>query len=58
MSVRRLVFWLHLLTGITAGTVILVMSATGVVLTFEPQIVDYWPSGASGLSPRRRRRPA
>jgi len=40
MVVRRLVFWLHLLTGITAGAVILVMAATGVVLTFEPQIVD------------------
>ena len=41
MIVRRFVFWLHLLTGITAGSVILVMSATGVVLTCEPQMVDY-----------------
>ena len=41
MIVRRLVFWLHLLTGLTAGAVILVMSATGVLLTFEPQIVDF-----------------
>jgi uncharacterized iron-regulated membrane protein len=40
MIVRRLVFWLHLLTGVVAGTVILLMAATGVVLTFEPQIVD------------------
>src|SRR5687768_8073817 len=38
---RRLVFWLHLVTGLTAGAVILVMSATGVLLTFEPQIVDF-----------------
>src|SRR5262245_37592126 len=38
--VRRLLFWLHLLTGVTSGAVILVMAATGVVLTFEPQIVD------------------
>jgi uncharacterized iron-regulated membrane protein len=41
MVVRRLVFWLHLLTGITAGAVILVMAVTGVLLTFEPQIVDF-----------------
>src|SRR5262245_14521225 len=40
MLVRRVVFWLHLLTGITAGAVILIMAATGVLLTFEPQIVD------------------
>ena len=41
MIVRRLVFWLHLFTGLTAGAVILVMSVTGVLLTFAPQIVDY-----------------
>src|SRR5262245_13976484 len=40
MLVRRLVFWLHLLTGVSTGTVILIMAATGVLLTFEPQIVD------------------
>jgi uncharacterized iron-regulated membrane protein len=40
MSVRTVVFWLHLLIGLTAGTVILVMSATGVLLTFEPQLVE------------------
>ena len=40
MMLRRVVFWLHLLTGLTAGTVILVMAATGVLLAFEPQLVD------------------
>ena len=41
MTVHRAIFWLHLLTGTLAGLVILVMSVTGVLLAFEPQIVDY-----------------
>ena len=40
MTVHRAIFWLHLLTGTLAGLVILVMSVTGVLLAFEPQIVD------------------
>ena len=39
MSLRKTVFWLHLLTGITAGLVILVMSVTGVLLTYEKQMI-------------------
>lgn len=38
--VRRVVFWLHLATGLTAGLVILVMAVTGALLAFEPQLVD------------------
>ncbi len=41
MSLRTLVFWLHLLVGVTAGAVILFMSATGVLLAFEPQITEW-----------------
>jgi uncharacterized iron-regulated membrane protein len=41
MSVKRVVFWLHLVCGVVAGSVILIMSATGVLLAFEPQIVEY-----------------
>ena len=40
-TLRRLVFWIHLFTGLTAGVVILVMCVSGVLLAFEPQIVDY-----------------
>ena len=40
MTLRNVVFWLHLLTGLTAGAVILTMSATGVLLAFEPQLVE------------------
>jgi uncharacterized iron-regulated membrane protein len=38
---RAFVFWIHLLVGVTAGAVILFMSATGVLLAFEPQISEW-----------------
>ncbi len=58
MSIRPVVFWLHLLVGVTAGTVIAFMSVTGVLLAFEPQITEWLerdrrivvpPPGASRL---------
>jgi uncharacterized iron-regulated membrane protein len=39
MALRKTLFWLHLTAGVTAGIVILLMSATGVLLAFERQIV-------------------
>jgi uncharacterized iron-regulated membrane protein len=36
---RRIVFWSHLVTGVACGLVILMMSATGVLLTYERQLV-------------------
>lgn len=36
---RQIVFWMHLSAGVVAGLVILLMSVTGVLLTFERQIV-------------------
>jgi uncharacterized iron-regulated membrane protein len=41
VSIRPVVFWLHLLVGVTAGTVIAFMSVTGVLLAFEPQITEW-----------------
>src|SRR5215813_13694786 len=38
-TLRTFLFWVHLACGITAGLVILVMSATGALLAFKPQIV-------------------
>jgi uncharacterized iron-regulated membrane protein len=38
---RTALFWLHLLSGVTAGIVILVMSATGALLALKPQIQDW-----------------
>jgi uncharacterized iron-regulated membrane protein len=34
---RKTIFWLHLTSGVSAGVVVLMMSVTGVVLTYERQ---------------------
>jgi uncharacterized iron-regulated membrane protein len=39
--IRNVIFWAHLVSGIAAGLVILVMSVTGVLLTYERQIVAF-----------------
>jgi uncharacterized iron-regulated membrane protein len=36
---RRILFWTHLGSGVVAGVLILLMSVTGVLLTYEHQIV-------------------
>jgi uncharacterized iron-regulated membrane protein len=41
MTFRSLVFWPHLVAGLLAGVVILVMSVTGVLLTYEKQMVAW-----------------
>src|SRR5689334_14740310 len=41
MKLRTLLFWPHLVAGITAGVVILVMSVTGVLLTYERQLIAW-----------------
>ena len=45
MKVNRIVFWSHLAAGVAAGLVILMMSVTGVLLTYERQIVDWVEQG-------------
>jgi uncharacterized iron-regulated membrane protein len=44
MQLRTLIFWPHLVAGVFAGTVILVMSITGVILTYERQLIA-WSDG-------------
>src|ERR1044071_6856280 len=41
MKLRTLLFWPHLLAGVLAGALILLMSATGVLLTYERQLVEW-----------------
>lgn len=41
MSLRKIVFWLHLVAGLVAGLVIAVMSFTGAALAFEHEIVEW-----------------
>jgi uncharacterized iron-regulated membrane protein len=59
MKLRTLIFWPHLVAGVTAGLVILTMSVTGVLLTYERQMIAWSDShyrstvpaqGASRLS--------
>lgn len=41
MKLRPVIFWAHLISGISVGAVILVMAVTGILIAFEPQIVDF-----------------
>jgi uncharacterized iron-regulated membrane protein len=43
---RSLFFWTHLTAGVIAGLVILVMAVTGVIMTYERQILE-WVDGYS-----------
>lgn len=45
MQVRKILFWLHLAAGCIAGAIILLMSVTGVLLTYERQIVTWSAQG-------------
>lgn len=38
---RKGLFWLHLIAGVLTGVVILIMSVTGALLTYERQMVAY-----------------
>ena len=56
---HKIIFWSHLIAGVIAGAVIFLMSATGVILMYEHQLVEYGerdvrnvvpPVGAARLS--------
>ena len=38
---RKILFWMHLCSGVSAGLVILMMSLTGVMLTYERQLLAF-----------------
>ena len=54
MKLRSVIFWLHLVCGITGGIVLLTMSATGVLLTYQRQMTawadmrGYWIEPSEG----------
>ena len=55
---RKILFWTHLVCGVAAGLVILMMSITGVLLTYERQIVDRVERGMyAAESPQGQPRP-
>ena len=41
MTLRKLLFWFHLCTGVVAGSVVLIMSITGVLLMYEKQMTAW-----------------
>ena len=49
--IRTVFFWIHLTAGLLAGVVVLVMSATGVLLAFEKQLVYYADTRNISLTP-------
>lgn len=50
MTIRRAIFWTHLAIGLAAGLFILIMSVTGVLLTYERQMVR-WAQDAAVSAP-------
>jgi uncharacterized iron-regulated membrane protein len=48
---RRVIFWCHLVAGVVSGTIVLVMSVTGVMLTYERQILARAERGAYRSAP-------
>ena len=41
MAIRKVFFWIHLVIGVAVSVVVLMMSVTGVLLTYEMQL-DRW----------------
>jgi uncharacterized iron-regulated membrane protein len=48
---RSLLFWAHLVCGVVAGVVILLMSVTGVALTYEKQMLEWADARAHSWVP-------
>lgn len=51
MKLRKVIFWTHLLAGVVAGPVIFIMSFTGVILMYEPQIAEYSEGSQRWVTP-------
>lgn len=51
-SFRRILFWMHLVSGLSAGVIIFVMCVTGAFLAFERQIIELFESDARDVAVR------
>lgn len=54
---RKILFWTHLVGGVLAGIVILIMSVTGVLLTYEKQMIAWSDRGYRVTPPAPNARP-
>ncbi len=48
---RKILFWCHLTAGVAAGIVILIMCVTGVLLTYERQIIKWADTRSYNVAP-------
>ncbi len=55
MKLRSVLFWLHLACGVVAGVVILIMSVTGVLLTYQRQITAWADTRGYRIEPAPQR---
>src|SRR5688500_8631882 len=55
MRLRSILFWLHLPLGVLAGAVILIMSVTGVLLTYQRQITAWADTRGYRVEPAAQR---
>ena len=49
---RKIVFWFHLGSGLAAALVVVIMSATGVLLAYQKQVTAWADRRAVDASPR------
>lgn len=54
---RRVIFWCHLTAGLVAGTIVFIMSVTGVLLTYEKQMASWADMRAYRVAPGPTRLP-
>lgn len=52
MRFRNVLFWTHLVSGVVAGSIILTMSVTGIILAFEDQIVEWVERDVRRVAPQ------
>lgn len=45
MKLRSIIFWAHLAIGLVVGSIVLLMSITGILMAFERQLIDVAESG-------------
>jgi uncharacterized iron-regulated membrane protein len=57
MTWRTVLFWLHLACGVVVGAVILIMSVTGVLLTYQRQITAWADTRGYQIEPSAQRLP-
>ncbi len=57
MKLRSFIFWPHLIAGVSAGLVILLMCVTGVLLTYERQLIAWADGGYRSERPTVDARP-